>query len=120
MDRCQRVSMCRAHGPKLDFEPCPMLGVPCRCELKVVGCAPGSLRRRGVNRALVIDRRADGLHDQIYFASIPAALASAVQRTISLRMKAPNSAGGMVETITPALASFSRVAGSDRNFSLSL
>jgi len=50
---------------------------------------------------------------------MPAALVSAVHRTISLRMKAPNSSGRIGETITPTLASFSRVAGRVRNFSLS-
>ena len=54
-----------------------------------------------------------------YWGSIPAALASAVQRMISLLMKLPNSAGGIVETITPTLASFCLVAGIDKNFSLS-
>ena len=50
---------------------------------------------------------------------MPAALASAVHRTISLRMNAPNSSGDIGETITPTLASFSRVAGMMRNFLLS-
>ena len=55
-----------------------------------------------------------------YFASMPAALAASVHRVISLLMKRPNSAGGIVETIMPRLASFSRVAGADRIFSLSV
>src|SRR5882724_400934 len=54
-----------------------------------------------------------------YFASMPAALASAVHHVISLRIKPPNSAGGIGETIMPTLASFSRVAGTDRIFWLS-
>ena len=54
-----------------------------------------------------------------YCASMPAALASAVHRTISLRIKPANSSGRIGATITPTLASFSRVAGSDRNLALS-
>ena len=60
-----------------------------------------------------------GSRAAIYCGSMPAALQASAQRTISLLMKSPNSAGVCGATMTPTSARRFLVSGRVRNFSLS-